>query len=322
MKEWHCVLYGQPHGPFTEKQLAEMASANSITRETLVWSNSSENAELGWLPIAQTELAAIFTPPAPIFAPEQQAEPADAPAQISASEQQEEPANAPGPPSDAREISPAIAEILNIFQASGGPVEPVRDLLLSQLEQSKEQSAAEYAEQTQQVFSGGSPLAKSTIPEPDFEPELASFERRLAAFAINFVIPLALGLIFFSVPYFWSFKMRTVTVFIAAVTSLMTVGYIGYSFHLLETSGQSMGKKFMRIRISDPRGDDVALWKIMTLRWSLCGLSLALIYFNVYAGLFVFLADTCFIFGRRRRTLHDRIAGTIVISAPAESAES
>ena len=61
MKEWHCVLYGQPQGPFTGEQLREMAGRGEIAEDTLVWSGSTaEDAARGWMRAGESEIASIF----------------------------------------------------------------------------------------------------------------------------------------------------------------------------------------------------------------------------------------------------------------------
>jgi|GEM_PF-4829908 len=61
MKEWYCVMLGQPQGPYSDDKMKKMAAAGIIIRDTLVWSGSTpEDASRGWLPIRDTELAPIF----------------------------------------------------------------------------------------------------------------------------------------------------------------------------------------------------------------------------------------------------------------------
>lgn len=69
MKEWHCVLYGQPQGPFPEEGMREMALRGEIAGDTLVWSGSTpEDTARGWIRADETEFAQFF--PASERAPE------------------------------------------------------------------------------------------------------------------------------------------------------------------------------------------------------------------------------------------------------------
>jgi|GEM_PF-2181923 len=414
MKEWHCVLFGQPHGPFSEDRLREMALQGVLLAETLVWSPSPEDAARGWVPAGQTELAAFFAPTAQTTAPDGDgaifrsaaAEPAAWPEanRQDASVVTAAPGDYDGgefspfeenmrlrvtaapvltlddAPEEAQETdagrlplrkrAPAAAEILELFETNGEGVDdaaPIRAMLLSQIRQAEEQPNAPRTPEPTQTqtqtlthpetaprtpiprvgdAAGRSPdpvaQAINSRPAPTQEPprptavpvmgvpfappaepqpELAPLDRRLAAFAINLAIPLALGLVLYSVPSFWFFKLRVLAGAIAGAALLASFAYIAYTLFILDSDGQSVGKKLLRIRITDTEGDWAPIMNLL-LRWLPASVCLGLLYLNIYAGLIAFLADTCFVFGKSRRTLHDRIAGTIVVSLPPKLPEA
>ena len=61
MKEWHCVLYGQPQGPFAEDRLREMIEKGEVAEDTLVWCGATpEDAARGWVKAGESEIAPIF----------------------------------------------------------------------------------------------------------------------------------------------------------------------------------------------------------------------------------------------------------------------
>ena len=60
MKEWHCVLFGQPQGPFSEDQLREMVRAGEVSAATPVRRGSPDEGEGCWLMAAYTEAAALL----------------------------------------------------------------------------------------------------------------------------------------------------------------------------------------------------------------------------------------------------------------------
>jgi uncharacterized RDD family membrane protein YckC len=94
--------------------------------------------------------------------------------------------------------------------------------------------------------------------------------------------------------------------------SLMGIGALGvcgYQWYLLATTAQTLGKKWMRIRIVRADGSPTNFVNLVVLRnWVIAVL-------NSVPGVggVVGLADVLFIFGKEQRCLHDLIAGTKVI---------
>lgn len=76
----------------------------------------------------------------------------------------------------------------------------------------------------------------------------------------------------------------------------------------LTKSGQSIGKKAMKIRIVDQSTfDQVPFYRIFMLR------TFAFVLFNLFFAPITTIIDTLFIFSTKKQTVHDRLAKTIVI---------
>lgn len=100
------------------------------------------------------------------------------------------------------------------------------------------------------------------------------------------------------------------TVLLIAFGVLM-LGYVVYQIYWLWKSGQTLGKKVMKIRIVRSDGRRAELWRILLLRYFVPGLFGSIPFVG---GVFS-LIDPLFIFGEQRRCLHDLIADTIVVTA-------
>jgi uncharacterized RDD family membrane protein YckC len=83
-----------------------------------------------------------------------------------------------------------------------------------------------------------------------------------------------------------------------------------YQWYLVSTTGQTLGKKWQRIRIVKTDGAPVDFVSGVLLReWVIAGIG-----FIPCIGPIVSLVDVLMIFGQDQRCLHDRIAGTKVIA--------
>jgi formylglycine-generating enzyme required for sulfatase activity/tetratricopeptide (TPR) repeat protein/uncharacterized RDD family membrane protein YckC len=102
-----------------------------------------------------------------------------------------------------------------------------------------------------------------------------------------------------------------------ALGSALIVGGVLFlasrQIYLLSTQGQSIGKKFVGIRIMKPDGGNAGFVRAFLLRSCVPSLIGAI----PYLGQALAVVDILFIFGDRRRCLHDRIAGTIVVADAA-----
>ncbi|MDR1965935.1 MAG: RDD family protein [Synergistaceae bacterium] len=97
--------------------------------------------------------------------------------------------------------------------------------------------------------------------------------------------------------------------FVSALFVLPTIFYSIYNIYLLHKNSQTLGKKIMNIKIANPDGSRTPTWKILILR----GFVPSLIGCIPIVGQLFFIADICCLFRDDRRTLHDMLAGTIVI---------
>ena len=80
---------------------------------------------------------------------------------------------------------------------------------------------------------------------------------------------------------------------------------------LLARNGQTIGKKLLGIKVVRVDGSPVSLFRVFFLRY-VCNTFLTLI--PLFGSLYS-LVDSLMIFSESRRTVHDRIADTIVIKA-------
>jgi uncharacterized RDD family membrane protein YckC len=104
------------------------------------------------------------------------------------------------------------------------------------------------------------------------------------------------------------------------VLLLAIASYLLLNGYTLWRSGQTLGKKILRIAIvAAAEGDSGAarppLWKLIFIRawfFALLFTLPLLLVFPIYGLLPV--VDQAFIFGKRRRCLHDLVSGTIVVS--------
>lgn len=95
---------------------------------------------------------------------------------------------------------------------------------------------------------------------------------------------------------------------------LLFLAFQGYQWFLITTSGQSLAKKWLGIKIVRTDGSPCGFVNGVLLRsWVLSIVSNLL---PDRMGGLVYFVDALFIFGAERRCLHDHIAGTRVIVAP------
>ena len=283
MKEWHCVLYGQPQGPFAEDRLREMAGKGEIAEETLVWSGSTpEDVARGWIKAGESEIASILA---------------------------EKPT--------ARNMADAVAQ-----------VQPRTDDF-----ESREPAPGVFESPRFQQLA----LSQGVVLQEGWQFK-ASRLRRFVAFVLDIVILLAFSVVFMAAPILvlrGESLSLALNVFIATVVSFAVYGVI--NFVLLHRTGQSISKNIAGVRIVNADGSRTPLWKIIVLRngvyIALCaalGVSAVAaqgvvnelpvpppdfqLQLAIATGVFFFL-DSCLIMGKSRRTLHDVLAGTIVVDA-------
>lgn len=87
--------------------------------------------------------------------------------------------------------------------------------------------------------------------------------------------------------------------------------YLAINFLPLSRSGQTQGKKLMKIQIVDTEGQIPAIAKLVIMRNFLPGILFQIPYIGGLLG----LVDCLSIFTADRRCLHDHLAGTYVVDA-------
>lgn len=105
--------------------------------------------------------------------------------------------------------------------------------------------------------------------------------------------------------FFRSFATTRIGMF----SGVAWLALIGFQAYLISTTGQSIGKRWLRIRIVKVDGRPVDFLTGVLLRQWLFGVLAYLPGFGAVAG----LADQLFIFRADRRCAHDFLAGTKVI---------
>ena len=137
---------------------------------------------------------------------------------------------------------------------------------------------------------------------------LASRGTRLGAYIVDAIV---IGAWF--IPAYWAWLAPDADPPGALTWLLLLIGIavFGYNLMLLHQHGQSIAKRWMNIRIVRTDGSRAGLGRIFSLRMLVPGLIGMIPLIGSVFG----LADALFIFGEERRTLHDRIADTIVVEA-------
>ncbi len=108
---------------------------------------------------------------------------------------------------------------------------------------------------------------------------------------------------------FWVFKAMTNGVGI--ITAVAWLGLVIYQAYLVSTTGQSLGKRWTKIKIVKMDGSPVNFVSGVFLRSWLMGIIQQIPVVNIISG----LLDPLLIFREDRRCLHDHIAGTKVVVA-------
>jgi uncharacterized RDD family membrane protein YckC len=171
-------------------------------------------------------------------------------------------------------------------------------------------------------YAGGIPMSQETFtPTRRFDVAQTRQEandERLASAKMRFLAFLADTLIFSIVTMLFMILCGFVFTLVFHVFSLwgfaydaisLSVGFLGamlFDIILLSRNGQTIGKKISGVRVVKTNGKKVSMMRNAALR----------IIFQIALLLppFVIL-DLCFMLRQDRRTLHDLIAGTIVVSA-------
>lgn len=99
----------------------------------------------------------------------------------------------------------------------------------------------------------------------------------------------------------------------------IVLGVIVYQAVSLSSTGQTVGKRVMRLRVVNfYDASNPGFVKVVLMRWWLP----SLIYPIPYLGWAFWLADGLFVFKKDRRCLHDLMAGTIVVQLATDEYHS
>lgn len=123
-----------------------------------------------------------------------------------------------------------------------------------------------------------------------------------------------------------------ILLFITALTVLPLLVFQVYQWHRTATTGQSLGKSWLAMRVVREDGTPPGFLHGVVLR-SWVPLALFVVYSQLYINLFIYgpgflyplyfiLADCATIFGVNRRCVHDYIAGTRVVSTRVPASTS
>ena len=145
---------------------------------------------------------------------------------------------------------------------------------------------------------------------------LAGRGARLGAYLIDWIL---VSVITGVIGYMTGLLERLMNQDTTATLLLAAIGVVVYGVingRLLATRGQTVGKKLVGVRIVDaPTRQIVGVWKSFGLRVAVIQAITAVPLVGALFG----LLDVLFIFGERRRCLHDLLAGTVVVEVAAPS---
>ena len=157
--------------------------------------------------------------------------------------------------------------------------------------------------------------------DPQGQYVLAERGTRLGAIIVDYLLALASMLpagvvasflLFTNRDNFQSEESKWMLIGSLCMMGLMVLGFAIYQMYLISTTGQSLAKRWMGIKIVRLDGSPVGFVHGVLLRSFVIG-ALGGIPF---VGWIVGIVDPLMIFGEERRCLHDHIAGTRVIVAP------
>lgn len=150
---------------------------------------------------------------------------------------------------------------------------------------------------------------------PSGELVLADRGTRLAAVIIDGMMFAAIGILAaVLIPALTAGNPEDNQALAVVVGLIMAVGMIGLlvvNLVLLHRYGQTLAKRWLKIKVVRSSGDRCELWRIIVLRW----LPVTLLGAIPLIGYAVSLVDALMIFRADYRCLHDLFADTIVIRA-------
>jgi uncharacterized RDD family membrane protein YckC len=175
------------------------------------------------------------------------------------------------------------------------------------------QSASQAQAQASHVFNPYAPPVAAVAFRRSAEQEapLATLGQRLGAAMLDgFVgIPIAVPIVV-GISRLEQNESDVAGMILIGVGVIGILGLIVYNLVLLITKGQTIGKKWLNIRIADYQtNENPGFVKAFLMR----GVVNWLIQMVPILGMFYPIVDICFIFREDRRCIHDLIAGTHVV---------
>ena len=161
-------------------------------------------------------------------------------------------------------------------------------------------------------FSAPTANLESPLAAPAVGEALAAPTTRLAAVLLDGLLFLPAVVLFAVAGYsLRGTSTREMNLPVMAIGALYILGLAAYQIYLLSTTGQSLGKRWMKIRIVRMDGSAPGFVHAFLLRSIVSALPrLIPIAGNVFS-----LVDALFIFRADRRCIHDLIANTRVVPA-------
>jgi uncharacterized RDD family membrane protein YckC len=149
------------------------------------------------------------------------------------------------------------------------------------------------------------------MSRPEYPLPLASRGRRLVATAIDAVLVPSLTLLLVMVTGVVEHAEDYADLWWSVHVLLLAIGsYLALNGYGLWRSGLTLGKRVMGIAMVDTQGLPVAWWRLVVIRAPF----FALMFLIVVPPIALLpLIDHLCVFGKQRRCLHDRLAGTTVV---------
>lgn len=149
------------------------------------------------------------------------------------------------------------------------------------------------------------------LATPEEESRLASRGERFAAAIIDTLVSILVTIPLFLAVGLESFDDPTFGIMAASFIYGITA-YVVVHGYLLLNYGQTVGKRFLNIRIEDMHGQQATFSTILLKRV----IPFSLVVYIPIFGSFFSLVDILFIFRSDKRCIHDHVAGTQVCRVP------
>lgn len=157
----------------------------------------------------------------------------------------------------------------------------------------------------------------------DADVVLAGLQKRLAAAAIDIAL-WSLPFVFILKAVMQAYHLQAVGLPVSVsgiasksvVAMLLWLALAIWNMVLMALHGKTVGKRFMGIRVVRSDGSPASFLRLLLLRGGVMTLLGSIAGRLVpFGGIVLWVTDVLFIFGEDRRTLHDRIADTIVVES-------